>query len=76
MELNYLVLLDYLSEKVTIIKLTDEQKSKAYDFDNLEDYIETLEDEYNFKLSEINWISLEYLDVERYGFDDTQKIGD
>lgn len=63
---NYLVILSYATSEVITIRLSREQKAKAKTFVNFEDYVETLEKEYGFRLKDCSWMVTENLHERRY----------
>lgn len=67
MEPNYLILLEYCSGQIIIIKLTDEEKTKMENHEDFEDFMRTeLEDKYGFKTSDVCWMTTEDLDERTY----------
>ena len=66
MEINYLIILDFTNGCLNIIKLTAEEKEEAYKFDSFEDFLYTLEDKYGFHVSNVQWMSVENLDIYCY----------
>lgn len=61
MEANFIVLLDYYTSEIIKIKLSEEEQIKAESYDDFEDYLKTLEEEYDFRLENCNWMSCNYL---------------
>lgn len=61
METNYIVLFDYSDGEIIKIKLSESEKLKLEEYENLEDFLEKLEDKYNFRLSNCYWMSVEQL---------------
>lgn len=66
MRTNYLVILNYSSGDIITIKLTREQKIKAKAFAEFENYVESLETEYGFRLKDCSWMVAEDLHIHCY----------
>lgn len=67
MEPNYLILLEYCSGQIIIIKLTDEEKTKMENHEDFEDFMRTeLEDKYGFRTSDVFWMTTEELNQRTY----------
>lgn len=67
MEPNYLILLEYCSGQIIIIKLTDEEKAKLENHEDFEDFMRTeLEDKYGFRTSDVCWMTTEELNQRTY----------
>lgn len=67
MEPNYLILLDYCTEQIIKIKLTEEEKSKSETYEDFEDFMRTeLEDKYGFRTSDVCWMTTEELNQRTY----------
>ena len=50
MDINYVVLLDCSIGEVIKIKLSAEEKAESENYDDFSEFLETLEDKYNFNL--------------------------
>ena len=59
--MNYVVLLDYCIGEVIKIRLNPEQIAESENYNDFEEYLVTLEDEYGFRLSNCSWMSCEIL---------------
>ena len=57
METNYLILLDYSVGELIKIRLTEQEKIESESYQDFEEFISTLEDKYNFRLSNCTWMS-------------------
>lgn len=68
METQYIILLSYTFGEIIKIKLTDDEINESYNYDNFEDYLSTLEDKYDFKLSDCNWMACENIYERKIGF--------
>lgn len=68
METNYIIILDSSVGEVIRIKLDQEQKEESEKYDDFEDYLETLEDKYDFRQKDCQWMVTEnYLEIS-FGF--------
>lgn len=66
MEINYLLILDYASGILNIIHLTAEEIKESENYDDFSDFLHTLEDKYEFRLKDCEWMTTENLQVYRY----------
>ncbi len=66
MEPNYVLLLDYASGYLNIIHLTEEEIKESEKYDDFSDFLHTLEDKYEFKLKDCEWMTVETLNICRY----------
>ena len=66
MKANYLVLLDCSVGELIKICLTEEEKIESESYEDFEEFIYTLEDKYNFRLSDCSWMSCEVLSERSY----------
>ncbi len=66
MKANYLVLLDYSVGELIKIRLTEKEKIEYENYEDFEEFICTLEEKYNFKLSNCSWMSCEVLSERSY----------
>ena len=66
MEPRYVLLLDYNSGNLTIIRLTDDELKTSERYDDFEEFLATLEDRYQFRLKDCNWMTTESLTIYRY----------
>lgn len=66
MEPRYILILDYCVGCLNIIKLTDEELRESEKYDNFEDFLSTIEEKYEFRLSDCNWMVTENLSIYRY----------
>ena len=62
MDINYVVLLDCSIGEIIKIRLTEEEKAKSEEYDDFSEFLETLEDKYNFS----SWMSCEVLSERSY----------
>ena len=66
METNYLILLDYSVGELIKIRLTEQEKIESECYQDYEEFIYTLEDKYNFRLSNCSWMCCEVLSERSY----------
>ena len=66
MKANYLVLLDYSVGELIKIRLTEEEKIESENYEDFSEFLETLEDKYNFNLGYCSWMSCEVLSERSY----------
>ena len=66
MKTNYLVLLDYSVGELIKIRLTEQEKIESESYQDFEEFIYTLEDKYDFKLSNCSWMCCEVLSERSY----------
>lgn len=66
MEPRYVLVLDYCVGCLNIIKLTDEELRESEKYDDFEDFLSTIEEKYEFRLSDCNWMVTENLSIYRY----------
>ena len=64
---NYVLLLDYSGGTLIKIKLTEEEKNEAKKFEDFEDFLQTLEDKYEFHLRDCECISVDKIKERKYG---------
>ena len=66
METNYLILLDYSVGELIKIRLTEREKIESESYQDFEEFIYTLEDKYDFRLSNCSWMCCEVLSERSY----------
>lgn len=66
MEPRYVLILDYCVGCLNIIKLTDEELRESEKYEDFEDFLSTIEEKYEFRLSDCNWMVTENLSIYRY----------
>ena len=71
MEPKYVIILDFCTGALNIIKLTQEELRESENYDDFESFLSTLEDKYGFKLSNSQWMTTENLNV--YWYENGQK---
>lgn len=68
METNYIIILNYSAGEVIKIKLSEKQKLESEQYDDFEEYLRTLEKEYDFKLKDCLWMSVDTYKERSIGF--------
>lgn len=68
METNYIIILDFSVVEVIRIKLTEEQMQESERYDDFEDYLETLEEKYDFRIKDCQWMVTETYCERNFGF--------
>ena len=66
MEPNYVLILDYCSGSLSIIRLTPEELKESEKYDDFEEFLATLEERYDFRLKDCNWMTSEELIITYY----------
>ncbi len=66
MEINWIIILDYSYGGLIKIKLSDEERNAAYEYEDFEEFLVTIEKKYGFQLSDCNWMTLENLNETTY----------
>lgn len=66
METNYVILLDYYDGEITKIRLSDEEKRESENYENFADFLQTIENKYNFNLDNCCWVTAEQLKERNY----------
>lgn len=66
MEPRYVLILDFCTGCLNIIKLTDEGVMESENYENFESFLSTIEEKYGFRLKDCNWMVTESLSVYRY----------
>ena len=65
---NFVLLLDYAGGTLIKIKLTEEEKKESLEYEDFEDFLYTLEDKYEFRLRDCEWMSIDEITEREYGF--------
>ena len=68
MKTNYLIILDYSVGEVIKIKLTPKQIEESEKYDSFEEFLSTLEEEYDFRLKDCLWMCTENYQERSFGF--------
>ncbi len=65
---NYIVILDFVQNKVVKIKLSDEDKQFASSCDDLEELVDALSEVFHFSVSNCQWMALNEYKEDNFGF--------
>lgn len=68
METNYIIILDFSVGEVIRIKLNKNQKEESEKYVDFEEYLETLEEKYDFNLKDCLWMVTENYSERSFGF--------
>ena len=68
MEPKYVLILDYCSGALNIIELTDEEINESFSYDDFESFLMTIEDKYEFRLKDCQWMVTETYCERNFGF--------
>ena len=68
METNYIIILDFSVGEVIRIKLDKNQKEESERYADFEEYLETLEEKYDFNLKDRLWMVTENYSERSFGF--------
>ena len=63
MESDYVILLNFLKGTLDIIHLTEEEIEESRSYEYFEEYLITLEDKYDFRLSSCQWMVTDKLKI-------------
>ena len=64
---KFVLLLDYTGGTLIKIKLTEEEQEKSLEYEDFEDFLHTLEDKYEFRLRDCEWMSVNEIAEREYG---------
>ena len=64
--MEYIVLLDYTGGEVIKIRLSEQETILADEAENFEEFLQTLEDKYDFRLDNCCWMSTTNLKERSY----------
>ena len=65
---DYIVILDFVQNRVVKIKLSDEDKQFASSCDDLEELVDALSDVFHFSVSNCQWMALNEYKEDNFGF--------
>lgn len=71
MEPKCVIILDFCTGALNIIKLTEKELLESENYDDFESFLSTLEEKYGFRLSNCQWMTTENLNV--YWYENGQK---
>ena len=64
--MEYIILLDYTDGEVIKIKLSEQETILGNEAENFEEFLQTLEEKYNFRLDNCCWMSTTNLKERSY----------
>lgn len=64
---KFVLLLDYTGGTLIKIKLTEEEQEKSLEYEDFEDFLHTLEDKYEFRVRDCEWMSVNEITEREYG---------
>ena len=64
---KFVLLLDYTGGTLIKIKLTEEEQEKSLEYEDFEEFLHTLEDKYEFRLRDCEWMSVNEITEREYG---------
>ena len=64
---KFVLLLDYTGGTLIKIKLTEEELEKSLEYEDFEVFLTTLEDKYEFRLRDCEWMSVDEITEREYG---------
>lgn len=64
---KFVLLLDYTGGTLIKIKLTEEEQEKYLEYEDFEDFLHTLENKYEFRLRDCEWMSVNEITEREYG---------
>ena len=68
METEYVILKEISRSEIIKIKLSERQKKESEQYDDFEEYLATLEKDYEFRLDDCQWMVTETYLERKYGF--------
>ena len=66
MEPNYVYILDFTLGILNIIHLTPEEVKESEKYEDFEDFLQPLEEKYDFRVSDSQWMCSEKMDIYQY----------
>ena len=67
-KIKYVLLLDYVGGTLIKIKLTDVELKESENYEDFDEFLNTLEDKYTFRLKDCEWMTVNELTEREYGF--------
>lgn len=68
---NFIIVLDFVHDRVVKIKLSDEEKQFALSCDDLEELVEALSEVYHFSMANSKWMALDEYKEDSFGFENS-----
>ena len=65
---KFVLLLDYAGGTLIKIQLTKEEQKESKKYKDFEDFLHTLEDKYEFRLRDCEWMNVNEITEREYGF--------
>lgn len=65
---KFVLLLDYAGGTLIKIQLTKKELEESLEYEDFEDFLHTLEDKYEFRLRNCEWMSVDEITEREYGF--------
>ncbi|MCK8622514.1 hypothetical protein [Prevotella sp. E13-27] len=65
---KFVLLLDYAGGTLIKIQLTKKEQEESLEYEDFEDFLHTLEDKYEFRLRNCEWMSVDEITEREYGF--------
>lgn len=65
---KFVLLLDYTGGTLIKIQLTKKEQEESLEYEDFEDFLHTLEDKYEFRLRNCEWMSVDEITEREYGF--------
>lgn len=64
---KFVLLLDYTGGTLIKIQLTKKEQEESLEYEDFEDFLHTLEDKYEFRLRDCEWMSVNEITEREYG---------
>ena len=64
---KFVLLLDYAGGTLIKIQLTKKEQEESLEYEDFEDFLHTLEDKYEFRLRNCEWMSVDEITEREYG---------
>lgn len=64
---KFVLLLDYAGGTLIKIQLTKKEQEESLEYEDFEDFLHTLEDKYEFRLRDCEWMSVNEITEREYG---------
>lgn len=65
---KFVFLLDYAGGTLIKIKLTKKEQEESEKYEDFESFLHTLEEKYEFRLRDCEWMSVDEITERKYGF--------
>lgn len=64
---KFVLLLDYAGGTLIKIQLTKKEQEESLEYEDFEDFLHTLEEKYEFRLRDCEWMSVNEITEREYG---------